>query len=95
MTEADTGPYRLDVVGPAARASAGKLPEAVAAALIELITGPLLANPHRVGKGLKRELEGTHAVRRGTFRVLYRIDDEHHPVTVVDVTHRGHAYRRR
>jgi mRNA-degrading endonuclease RelE of RelBE toxin-antitoxin system len=31
--------------------------------------------------------------RRGTYRVLYRIDDAHHRVTVVRVVQRSDAYR--
>jgi mRNA interferase RelE/StbE len=87
------GPYELDVVGPAAAVIAGKLPEAVASAVIEFITGPLIINPYRVGRELKRELAGTYCARRGTFRVLYRIDDERRTVTVVRVSHRAHVYR--
>jgi len=42
----------------AARAISERLPEAVAVAVIDLITGPLLADPHRLGLQLKRELKG-------------------------------------
>lgn len=86
-------PYELVVSGPAARAIAGRLPEAVAVAVIDFITGPLIDNPHRVGFPLRRELEGTHAARRGTFRVLYRIDDDTNTVTVLRVDHRADVYR--
>jgi mRNA interferase RelE/StbE len=86
-------PYELVVAGPAARAIAGRLPEAVAAAIVEFITGPLLESPYRVGVGLQRELEGIHAARRGTFRVLYRIDDDAMTVTVLRIDHRADVYR--
>jgi mRNA interferase RelE/StbE len=77
--------YELVVAGPAARIIAEELPEAVAAAVVDFVTGPLLENPRRVGVGLRRELEGIHAARRGTFRILYRIDDSAHVVTVLAV----------
>ena len=51
-------------------------PEAVATAAFEFITGPLLENPHRVGKELRPPLADRHSARRGTYRVLYRIDDQ-------------------
>jgi mRNA interferase RelE/StbE len=89
----DARPYELDVAAPAARVIADTLPEAVAAAVIEFITGPLLTSPHRVGRELVRELTGTWSARRGTFRVLYRIDEERHTVTVVRVSHRANVYR--
>ena len=60
----------------------------------EFIVGPLLDNPHRVGKRLRPPLEDRHTARRGTYRVIYRIDDENRSVTVVDVAHRRDAYRR-
>jgi mRNA interferase RelE/StbE len=88
-------PYGIVVAGPAARAIAEHLPEAVAAAVIDLVTGPLLADPHRVGKPLRNELEGMWSARRGTFRILYRIDDANHEVVVLRVDHRHSAYRRR
>ncbi len=51
------------MVSPAARAIANGLPEAVAAAVLEFITGDLLREPRRVGKPLQRELgaAGRHA----------------------------------
>ncbi len=86
-------PYELVVAGPAARAIAEQLPEAVSAAVIDFITGALIENPHRVGRALRNELVGLRSARRGTYRVLYRIDDERREVTVLRVDHRGTAYR--
>lgn len=85
--------YELIVAGPAARAIAERLPENVAVAVIDFITGPLLENPYRVGVALRRKLEGTHAARRGTFRVLYRIEETSKTVTVLRVDHRADVYR--
>lgn len=91
----ETRPYDLVVAGPAARSIAEVLPEAVAAAVIDLITGDLLDAPERVGKPLRRELEGARVVRRGTFRVVYEIDYDRHEVVVLHVDHRSEVYRRR
>jgi mRNA interferase RelE/StbE len=82
---ADAAPYELVVAGPAARAIAEVLPEAVAVAVIALVTGDLLVTPRRVGKPLRRELEGLWVARRGTFRVVYRIDEYNHEVVVLRV----------
>jgi mRNA interferase RelE/StbE len=86
-------PYVLAITPTARRQLTENLPEAVAAAAYEFITGPLLGNPHRVGKQLRPPLADRHSARRGTYRVIYRIDDDIHTVTVVDVAHRRHAYR--
>jgi mRNA interferase RelE/StbE len=88
-------PYELIVAGPAARAIAEDLPEPVAAAVIDLITGPLLSDPKVVGKPLRRELAGMWSTRRGTFRALYRIDDERRQVVVLRIDHRRDVYRSR
>jgi len=87
--------YRLQVAGPAARAIADELPVAVAAAVVELITGDLLRAPRRVGKPLRRELEGRWAARRGSYRVLHAIDERFRLVTVLAAEHRRDVYRRR
>ena len=85
--------YKLVIASIVRRQLAEVLPEAVAFAAYEFITGPLLDNPHRVGRRLRPPLEDRHSARRGTYRVIYRIDDEHRRVTVVGVFSRADAYR--
>ena len=85
--------YDLVVARPAARSIAEYLPEAVSAAVIEFITGGLIENPRRVGSELRNELAGIHSARRGTYRVLYRIDEAERVVTVLRVDRRSDVYR--
>jgi mRNA-degrading endonuclease RelE of RelBE toxin-antitoxin system len=85
--------YTLSITPTARRQLAETLPEAVALAAYGFIVGPLLDNPHRVGKRLHAPLEDRHSARRGTYRVIYRIDDESQTVSVVDIAHRRDAYR--
>lgn len=88
--------YELGTAPPARRALADRLPEDVAAAAIELITGPLLANPRRLGRPLGDELSGIYSARLARdWRVLYEIDDARRVVFVLDVRHRSSAYRSR
>lgn len=87
--------YELVVAAPAARAIRESLPEAVAFAAIDIITGPLLENPRRVGAPLRGELEGIWSARRGTYRVLYRVDEDNREVIVLRVGHRRGIYRPR
>ena len=89
----DGSSYELVLTPPAVRAVQTALPEAVAAAAIEFLTGALVENPHRVGKPLRGDLAGIHSARRGTYRVLYRINDESREVIVVRIDHRSDAYR--
>jgi mRNA interferase RelE/StbE len=89
-------PYELGMARPARRAISESLPEEVAVAAVDFITGPLLEAPSRVGKPLRDALSGLHSARLGTqWRVLYRIDESKHAVIVQDVQHRSAAYRRR
>ena len=85
--------YELVISPTARRQLTEHLPESVAFAAYELIVGPLLDNPQRVGKRLRPPLDDRHSARRGTYRVIYRIDEERRRVTVVGVVHRSDAYR--
>ena len=85
--------YQLVISPTARRQLAEHLPESVASAAYEFIVGPLLSNPQRVGKRLRPPLDDRHSARRGTYRVIYRINEEQRRVTVVGVVHRADAYR--
>ena len=65
----------------------------MAAAVVELITGPLLNNPRRLGVALRNELDGLWSVRRGTYRLVYRVDDDRREVVILRVGHRRDVYR--
>ncbi len=86
-------PYELIVARPAARAIAEELAEAVAAAVIDFITGALIREPRRVGRALRNELATVFSTRRGTYGVLYRMNDDDRTVTVIRVDHRRDVYR--
>ena len=85
---------RFDLrVAPSAARSLERLPEPVAAAVVEFLTGPLLAEPRRVGKPLVRQLTGHWSARRGAYRVVYAIDEPNLLVLVVRIEHRADVYR--
>ncbi|HTW20898.1 MAG TPA: type II toxin-antitoxin system RelE/ParE family toxin [Mycobacteriales bacterium] len=85
--------YELIISPTARRQLADVLPESVAFAAYEFVVGPLLTKPHRVGKRLEPPLSDRYSARRGTYRVIYRVDDQQHVVTVVAVVRRAGAYR--
>lgn len=89
------GRYELVVAPTARRQLAEQLSESVAFAAYEFIAGPLLETPHRVGKQLRPPLDDRHSARRGTYRVIYRIDEGKRRVIVVGVFSRADAYRPR
>jgi mRNA interferase RelE/StbE len=87
------GPYELVLTPPAVRAIQRQLPEAVATAVIEFLTGVMLESPQRVGKPLRGDLAGIYSARRGTYRVLYRVNEGLHEVVVLRIDHRRDVYR--
>lgn len=89
----EESPYELVLTPPAVRSVRTGLPESVAVAVIEFVTGALVTDPRRVGRPLRGDLSGIHAARRGTYRVLYRINDNEREVVVLRVDHRRDAYR--
>lgn len=85
--------YELVISPTARRQVTERLPESVAFAAYDFIVGPLLDNPQRVGKRLHPPLGDRHSARRGTYRVVHRINETLRRVTVVAVVHRADAYR--
>jgi mRNA interferase RelE/StbE len=91
--DAASASYVLRTTPTVRRALSETLPEAVAVAAYEFMTGPLLADPYRVGKRLLPPLDDRLSARRGTYRIIYRVDDRSRVVTVVDVAQRRDVYR--
>jgi mRNA-degrading endonuclease RelE of RelBE toxin-antitoxin system len=69
------------------------LPLEVALAAMETIEGSIAVNPYRAGKPLDEPFDGYYSARRGTYRVIYRIDEAKHQVEIHSVRHRRDAYR--
>ena len=77
------------------RQLAESLPEAIAVAAHNFIVGPLLENPQRVGKPLSGALGDRSSARRGTYRIIYRVDVQKRVVTLIQVEHPRDVYRSR
>jgi len=82
-------------VAASAERQLGRLPERIAAAVVEFMLGPLCGNPRRVGHPLQRELAGLWSARRGAYRLVYEINDADRTVTVLRIDHRSDVYRPR
>lgn len=82
-------------VAPSAARSLSRLSERVAAAIAEFMVGPLVDAPTLVGRPLQRELAGYWSARRGSYGVVYRLDEERRQVQVVRIEHRSDVYRQR
>lgn len=84
--------YALRLSRAARRSLERDLPEAVASAVWAFISGDLVADPYRVGKALRFDLEGYRSGRRGMYRVIYRILEDEVVVEVIKISHRADAY---
>ena len=85
-------PERYQVVVSAeARKSVRRLATEVHAAVVAALAG--LATEPRAGKPLVGELRGVWSLRRGDYRVLYRINDKTKRVEVARIGHRRDVYR--
>jgi mRNA interferase RelE/StbE len=88
------GRYDVRFQSAARRAITHRLPESVAAAVLEFCDAALADNPQRVGKPLFGPLAGCHGARRGTYRIVYRIDEPSRTVYLLDIDHRSDTYHR-
>ena len=86
-------PYTVIFSGQARRNLHENLPLEVAVAAMATIGGPLTTNPHRAGKPLEEPFDGYHSARRGTYRIIYRINEDKHSVEIHSIRHRRDAYR--
>ncbi len=89
-----TAGYEVRLSRSASRALAEKLPLGVASAIWEFVVDPLADNPRRLGKPLTGQLVGRHSARRGSYRVVYVIDDDSRVITVLRIDHRRNVYQR-
>ncbi|HSP08500.1 MAG TPA: type II toxin-antitoxin system RelE/ParE family toxin [Candidatus Dormibacteraeota bacterium] len=80
------------VIGATASKAIARLPKAERGAVLAALA--TLANDPRAGKALAGELRGLWSLRRGDYRLLYRIDDRARRVEVARVGHRRDIYRR-
>lgn len=88
------GRYEIRFQPAARRAVSDRLPESVAAAVLEFCDAALAVNPHRVGKPLFGALAGCHGARRGTYRIVCRIEENTRTVHILDIDHRSEIYHR-
>jgi mRNA interferase RelE/StbE len=90
---AESRPYSVSLSRQARRNIHENLPLDVAAAAMETIEGPIAVSPYRAGKPLDEPFDGYYSARRGTYRIVYRIDEAKHQVEVHSIRHRRDAYR--
>ena len=86
-------PYTVLLSRQARRNLSENLPLEVAIAATETIQHAIAVNPSRVGKPLDEPFDGYYSARRGTYRIIYRVDEAKRVVEVHSIRHRRDAYR--
>lgn len=84
-------PYEVRISARAER-DLLRLPEKIGAACVEFIFGALAEQPH-LGGALSGPFAGLRSARRGSYRIVYRIDDDGRRVDIAHIDHRGNVYR--
>ncbi len=56
-------------------------------------TDTLITALRRADKALRFDLDGIWSARRGTYRVLYRVNEDKREVVILRIEHRRDAYR--
>jgi len=87
------GPYEVLLSRQARRNLGEQLPVEVAIAATETIQHAIAVNPSRAGRPLDEPFDGYYSARRGTYRIIYRIDEAKRVVEVHSIRHRRDAYR--
>jgi mRNA interferase RelE/StbE len=90
---AENAPYAVSLSGQARRNIREHLPLDVATAAMETVGGSIAVNPYRAGKPLDEPFDGYYSARRGTYRIVCRIDEAKHLVEIHSIRHRRDAYR--
>jgi len=85
-------PYEVRISARAER-DLLRLPEKIGAAWAVFIFEALAEQPHRVGGALSGPFAGLRSERRGSYRIVYSIDDNERRVDSAHIDHRGDVYR--
>jgi mRNA interferase RelE/StbE len=86
-------PYTVMFSRQARRNLHEDLPLEVAIAATETIQQAKAIQPYWVGKPLDEPFDGFHSARRGTYRIIYRINEAKRVVEIHSIRHRRDAYR--
>lgn len=87
-----SAPWRV-TVAPSARRQLWRLPQKAAGAIIVTFDA-IAADTRRIDKPLGRDLAGHYVVRRGPYRIIYRLDDQQGMVEIAALAHRSDVYHR-
>ncbi|RUL90958.1 type II toxin-antitoxin system RelE/ParE family toxin [Verrucosispora sp. FIM060022] len=88
-----TSPYTVMFSRQARRNLHEDLPLEVAVAATETIQHAIAVNPYRAGKPLDEPFDGFNFARRGTYRIIYRVNEAKRVVEIHSIRHRRDAYR--
>lgn len=85
--------YAVALSKQARRNLSENLPIEVAIAALETIQNAIATDPYRVGKPLNEPFDGFYSARRGTYRIIYRIDEAKRTVEIHSIRHGRDVYR--
>ena len=86
-------PYVVLLSRRARRNLSEDLPVEVAIAATKTIHHAIAVNPSRAGKPLDERFDGYYSARRGTYRIIYRIDEAKRVGEIHSIRHCRDVYR--
>jgi len=89
---AEHEPYLVSLQARPAATSASTFPWRLLLLRWRQSGGSTAVNPYRAGKPLDEPFDGFYSARRGTYRIVYRIDEAKRLVEIYSVRHRRDAY---
>ena len=84
--------YKLVYLEPVVRDHIPSLSPPIKATIKRIIEERLSIDPLKFGKPLRYSLKGHRRLRVSDYRVVYRIDETLHTVTIVAILHRKDVY---
>lgn len=84
--------YQIDYLEEVVRHDIPNLPKTIKLIIKRAIEERLAADPISFGKPLRFSLKGHRRLRVGDYRIVYRISNSLHKVTIIAIKHRKEIY---
>lgn len=93
MTKLGSSSYEIIYLDRVVEDDIPALPKAMRDLIRRAIASRLAADPVSLGKPLRYSFVGHRRIRVGDYRIVYRVDEKSHIVTIVIIKHRKDVYK--
>ena len=93
MTKPGSKPYKIEYLENVVSDDIPNLPKTVRNLIKRAIETRLTVEPIGLGKPLRYSFVGHRRIRVGDYRIVYRVNNDTHVVTIVFIKHRKDVYK--